>query len=242
METLLKLTLGVKPQQAVKLEGDLEVEFQELNADELVARHLQERFDVLEARAAIASLQNGIDTAEASFFPMLILGFTMDPTINGPFENDWFTADNWSQQSGSLSISLRLMLDPLVPGSKTRNTIAQLNAQKKLAEERLLFLYQTGEKSIRDGVKNLEKSKLLIQTKELNVRVAQRAYTLALESYNSGGIDLLEVKDAERELLQAKLSLLQEKFNYLKGRMDLEYELNIASTPQNGRDKEMSDE
>jgi outer membrane protein TolC len=238
LESLFKLTLGVKPNRSMKLEGDLEVAYTAWDADKLIKEHLQTRFDILEARAGIDALQNGIDTAWSAFFPMLTFAFSLDPGINGPFEKDLFDPNNWAQQSGSFSISLRWMLDPLIPGSKTQNSITQLAAQKKLAEEQLLYLYQSAENSVRDKVQNLEKSKVTIGTRELNVRVAERAYALAQESYRSGGVDLLEVKDAEKDLLQAKLALLQEKFNYLKGSMELEHELNMDGAPVDAADKE----
>jgi outer membrane protein len=242
MESLFKLTLGVAPDRKIDVKGNLEITSADWDAEALIKKHLQSRFDILEAQAGIDSLQNGIDTATAAFFPILTLAFTVDPGINGPFEKDWLTAGNWSQQAGSFSISLRFMLDTLIPGSKTQNAITQLVEQKKIAEERLLYLYQAAENSVRDKVQNLKKSKVSITTRELNVRLAERAYALAQESYRSGGVDLLEVKDAEKELLQSKLSLLQEKYNYLKGSMDLEFELNIERTPADGDDKEKIDE
>ena len=238
MESLFKLSLGVAPDRKIALEGKLEVAYADWNAEELIKEHLQSRFDILEARAGIDALQNGIDSASSTFLPMVILAYSADPTLVNPFDNDLFDTSLWNQQSGSFSISLRLMLDPLIPGSKTQNSITQLAAQKKLAEEQLLYLYQSAENSVRDKVQNLEKSKVTIGTRELSVRVAERAYALAQESYRSGGVDLLEVKDAEKDLLQAKLALLQEKFNYLKGSMELEHELNMDGAPVDAADKE----
>jgi outer membrane protein TolC len=39
-------------------------------------------------------------------------------------------------------------------------------------------------------------------------------------------VELLDVRDAENQLNQAKLGLVNEKFNYLSGLLDLEYTLN----------------
>ena len=77
-------------------------------------------------------------------------------------------------------------------------------------------------------VRLLETSGTSIQSKEVNVRVAERAYKLALESYHAGGIDLLQVKDTEQALDLARSNLLQEKYNYLAGLLDLEYECNTT--------------
>ncbi|MBN1523243.1 MAG: TolC family protein [Spirochaetales bacterium] len=236
MEAMFKLTLGFELVDTIELKGSLEVEVKDYSADELVKKYLNQRFDVIETREAIALLQNSIDMTSAMFFPSVTIGFTVDPTINGPFEKDWFDGDNWSQPRGAFSISIRQLIDPLIPNSKTQLTIAKLESQKALTTEQLTYLYKSGESSIREKVKVLAKIGSGIKTKELSVRVAERAYALAREAYNAGGIDLLQLKDSEQELLRARLTLLQEKYNYLKGVLELEYELNMDFS-QEGENK-----
>jgi len=58
--------------------------------------------------------------------------------------------------------------------------------------------------------------------------LAERAYELALEAYNVGSRELLEVRNAEQDLQDARLQLLQEKSAYTAALLDLEYALNTT--------------
>ena len=43
------------------------------------------------------------------------------------------------------------------------------------------------------------------------------------EAYRNGTAELLSLRDAEAQLIQARLSLASEKYNYLSNLLDLEY-------------------
>jgi outer membrane protein TolC len=223
---LLKYTIGLELSQKIVLKGSLDIGTREFNAQDLLAKYLNQRYDVIQAREAVAGLKNSLDLTSSVLYPSLSLGFTYDPTINGPFENDLFKGDNWQQQRGALSITITQLLDPLLPSSQTRVTLAALNTQLVVAEENLNLTIKGAEMSVTKTVRVLEKARTSMASKEVNVKVAERAYALARESYYAGGMDLLEVKDTEQELEQARIDLLQEKYNYLSGLLDLEYELN----------------
>jgi outer membrane protein TolC len=53
--------------------------------------------------------------------------------------------------------------------------------------------------------------------------VAEEAYELAEESYAAGTMELLEVKNAEQELNQARYDLLNARYTFLSGMLDLRY-------------------
>ena len=62
---------------------------------------------------------------------------------------------------------------------------------------------------------------------ERNVSMAQDAYEATLKAYNAGTQERLELQDSEQQLNQAKLGLMNEKFNYISALLDLETKLNI---------------
>ncbi|MEJ2662929.1 MAG: TolC family protein [Spirochaetia bacterium] len=227
-EMLFKFTIGVDLSRPIVLKGSLDITAREFDAKALLQKYANQRFDIIEAKQGIDTLQNSIDLSSAALYPSVTLGFTYDPTINGPFENDLFDPDNWAQQRGAVTISVTQLIDPLLPSSKTRVAIAELNTQLVVARKSLEQAYTNAELSITRIVRLLETSGTSIQSKEVNVRVAERAYKLALESYHAGGIDLLQVKDTEQALDLARSNLLQEKYNYLAGLLDLEYECNTT--------------
>jgi outer membrane protein TolC len=227
-ELLFKFTIGVELSQPITLQGSLDIQTHQFDKKTLLQKYMSQRYDIIEAKQAIDTLRNSIDLASAQFYPSVTLGFTYDPTINGPFENDLFDPNNWAEQRGALSITVTQFLDPLLPSSKARVTLAGLNTKLILARQGLEQTYTGAELSVTKIILTLEKSRTSIQSKEVNVKVAERAYSLALESYYAGGIDLLQVKDTEQALEQARTDLLQEKYNYLAGLFDLEYELNAT--------------
>jgi outer membrane protein TolC len=49
-------------------------------------------------------------------------------------------------------------------------------------------------------------------------------------AYRNGTTELLDVREAETQLNQAKLALASEKFNYLSGLLDLEFAINTKLT------------
>ena len=55
----------------------------------------------------------------------------------------------------------------------------------------------------------------------------QDAYEATLKAYNAGTQERLELQDSEQQLNQAKLGLMNEKFNYISALLDLETKLNI---------------
>ena len=61
----------------------------------------------------------------------------------------------------------------------------------------------------------------------MNIKLAQKAYDMTVRAYNSGTQELLDVKDSENSLSQARLGLLNEKLNYISALLDLENAINV---------------
>ena len=63
-----------------------------------------------------------------------------------------------------------------------------------------------------------------------NITLAQRAYDATLKAYRSGTTELLDLRDAESSLNQAKLGQMSQKYNYITALLDLENTLNTKLT------------
>ena len=63
-----------------------------------------------------------------------------------------------------------------------------------------------------------------------SVQLAQKAYDMQLRSYHSGTTELLDLRDSENSLNQAKLGQLNQKYQYISALMDLENTLNVKLT------------
>ncbi len=225
-----KYILGIDAAVTVSLKGRIEVQNTELDAENLIASRINDRFDIQTLQQTAKTLENTLRQNYASLMPSLTLRFTMDPSFQGdPFKDPWFSdiGNMWKQQSGGLYISVSVPVDSLIPGSAAWTAIA--NTEDAMRQNRLELqkTRRNAELEITNIIKRLQKSLLSLDTLRLNVELAEEAYKLAEESYNAGGKEILEVQNAELELQKAKLAVLSEEYNYATGLVDLEYALNV---------------
>ncbi|MBP9043548.1 MAG: TolC family protein [Spirochaetes bacterium] len=68
---------------------------------------------------------------------------------------------------------------------------------------------------VRDNYRTLEEMKRQIEISELIIKNAQRHQLLAQRSYENGAGTLLELQDADLNVIQAKIGLLVARYNYL---------------------------
>lgn len=227
-----KMLLGIDLSKRISLEGDIVVNPVILDTEKLTNHFLNRRLDMLSMNKSVESLENSKSALKLqTMTPMLILGLNFDPAFKSdPLENNWFEniGDNWSQQSGMFRMTLAMSLDSFLPWSKTQTGIRDMEdgiSQLKLG----LSQARTGaEMEIKTIVMKLNKSMEQLETLILNISLAHEAYRLSQEAYDAGSKELLEVKDAERDLNTAKLEVLKEKYNYITGLLDLEYALNAT--------------
>jgi outer membrane protein TolC len=88
-------------------------------------------------------------------------------------------------------------------------------------------MIQGTEIEIYNTILSLEKTQVTTAAQTQTVNLAERAYRLTEEAYRAGLQDLLQVQNAELELKQAKVSMLEQQFNYLNGLLDLEYSIGV---------------
>lgn len=232
MKDGFKILLGIELSEDIVLEGDIVINPVSLNSDQLTNYFLGRRLDIQSINKSIQSLENSKAALQIQTkTPMLILGLNFDPAFQSdPWENNWFEniGDTWSQQSGMLRMTLSMSLDSFLPWSKTQTGIKDMEdgiSQLKLG------IAQAGigaELEIKTLVMQLNKSMEQLETLILNISLAHEAYRMSQEAYDAGSKELLEVKDAERDLNTAKLEVLKEKYNYITGLLDLEYALNAT--------------
>jgi outer membrane protein TolC len=126
------------------------------------------------------------------------------------------------------AVTLALSLDQLLPFSQSWVSIADSKDSIRQMQTNLSQAIRGAEMEIANIIMNLEKSAESIETLKMNVQLAERAYNMAEEAYNAGTRELLEVKEAEDELNNARIKVLEEKYSYTTGLLDLEYALNTT--------------
>ncbi len=226
-----KQTLGIDPAEPVELEGRIEADLISLEADAIIRDYLERRYDIQLARQSIIAQEISLDAKRAERYPTLSLNWRADPGFAGdPFDDPWFddVENDWNQQSGAFSISITQPLDPLLPFSRTQVEIENLKDDVQKARIQLQQARTGAEIQIRQLVDQLETSRSAIEVRRLNVERARRAFNLAQEAYDAGNRELLEVREAEDELEQAQVQLLDEQKNYVVALLDLVYALNTS--------------
>ncbi len=228
-----KQTLGIDDDEEVVLEGSIDQEPVELDGDRLIAGNLANRLDLASIRKNIEILKNTRKSyisgtgPGTGFLPALTFSFSLSPAFQGdPFGDSWFDGDRWEDERGAFAVTLSLALDSFLPGSKTRVNIANTEDQIEEARLGLEQAYEGALLEVRRILMQLGKSLESIDALQLNVQLAQRAFQLSEEAYETGNRELLEVEDAQDALERARIELLREKYNYITGLLDLEYGLN----------------
>ncbi|MCF7947729.1 MAG: TolC family protein [Spirochaetia bacterium] len=225
-----KMTLGISLDRELALEGTIDAEPVSVDSEQLISEHLTDRLDIQSVVNGITSLRNQIEATKLqAFTPSLILGYNMDPSFAGdPWKDPWFDdiSNDWNQRSGMFRVTIAMSLESLLPFSQTQVGLRELEDNLEKTKIGLMQSIDGAELEIDSTVRQLEKSRDTIETLQLNVERARRAYEMAEEAYNAGSQELLEVQNAEIELKQARLEVLKEKYTYLSALIDLEYQLN----------------
>lgn len=169
------------------------------------------------------------DFSPGGRYPFLRFGLTVDPRFEGdPLQDSWFDRERWNQQSGAFTITLVQPLTAWFPYSQQRNEITGLEREierNRLNMEQAIRGAEIRVEGLLLGIENSQRTMVALTE---NIRLARRAFELAEVGYNNGLRELLEVQNAEIELRDAELQLLQEQKNVMDNLLDLIFELNVS--------------
>jgi outer membrane protein TolC len=202
-------------------------DFISLDVKELISKSASGKPDINELRHSIILLQSARKAQFQSLLPALTLSWNATPAFTGdPWKDSWGDSDLW-RKSGSLTISLGLRLHSLIPFSPDFQSVKNLDDQITGANIGLARMIQGTEIEIYNTVLALNKTRITAEAQAQTVALADRAYRLTEQAFRAGLQDLLQVQNAELELKQAKVSMLEQQFNYLNGLLDLEYSIGV---------------
>ena len=217
--------LGLPFGTDIELKGTVDSKFVEVNADELVSKYLENNDEVRSLKKNIELLNISLNASRFSTFtPSLSVNYGFQPIV---YAGEWNSLGD-ATDKGSLSFTLVYsnLLD-MLPFSANMQKMKDTKQQIAQAELGLEQLVQNTEIEIHTLVDNLYKCQANIEAMMRNVELARKAYNSTLRAYNNGTQELLEVRDSENSLNQARLGLMNEKFNYISALLDLESKLNL---------------
>ena len=219
---LLGLPYGTK----IELKGDINPEDVVVDASELVNDYISSSNEILSMRKTIEIAKLGLNAKKLSVFtPSLAVNYSYNPLFYS--FGEWKSGSDISD-NGSLSLTIAFS-DVLswLPWSSASQVIKDIKQQIVQAELGYEQLVNNAEVEIHKLVDNLEVAKVNIQSMEANVALAQKAYSSTLRAFNNGTQEWLSVRESDASLQQARLGLMNEKFNYISAVLDLEEKLNI---------------
>ncbi len=222
------LLLGIENSSEIQLKGSIELPE---NADAIVRRSadMSSNFDVAALDNSLAEAEISLDsTVHQGFYPSIVLsaGYTesaYDPLEGSTWENGF--SDPWSDTT-SLSLAVSIPIDSWLPGSSVKTSITEQKNTLSVLEKQRSQTVQSAAAETALLYDNLENSLLNLESLELSLKVAERAYELTEEGYRRGTQEFLALQEAEDDLNSARQNLLAEKLTYLTALFDLEYALN----------------
>ncbi len=221
-------SLGLARGTAIRLVGRISAADPELPTEKFVLGFLGGNPGLRQAAQSIKLLENQLAIDRSARHPTLTLSYAEQPQLDGdPLSADPLELDNWGR-GGQFAITLRIPLDPQLPGSQARTQIDNRRSERAQAELRLEEAREQVALRITQLLRSLSASVEQLQTLALNLELAQRAYVLAVEAYEAGLRDFSDVRDAEVELEEARVAVLEEQYEYLSNVLELEYQLGIS--------------
>lgn len=216
--------LGIPYGREINLVGSIDTRFVKVDADELVQKYAEENLDVKALQKNIELLKISLNASRLSTFtPSLSVSYGFQPVV-AQIDYDW--VDTYID-NGSFSATVVIDVMKMMPFSANMQSIKDTKQNLAKAELGLSQLLQNTEIQIHTLVDKLNKSEASIKASQMNIKLAQKAYDMTVKAYNSGTQELLDVKDSENSLSQAKLGLLNEKLNYISALLDLENAINV---------------
>ena len=230
--------LGFPVGTEVELVGEIVPTYIDANSDDLLARYGGNNLDIQSLQSNIEQLKLNLSALDlATWTPALVVNFALNPVYVGSkgawhFFGDLGKDEKW-YDSGSLSFTLAWNITNMLPWSANRQQAADVRANLTKLELTMETLRENQKMEVRKAVDTLNQAREQIDAMGRNVTLAQRAYEMSARSYRNGTTELLDLRDAENSLNQAKLGQLNQQYNYICALMDLEKSLNVVlSEPQ----------
>ena len=166
---------------------------------------LLRRSDVAKALADLKATNALVGVARAQYFPTLSLtglfGFASDE-----FDRIFMgSASVWSLGAN--------LTQKIFDFGRTKNNVAVAKTNEQIAAVNYEAAVKSALGEVRDALVSRQNAKISLEQVKNLLKSQQRIYSLAKEQYDAGYIGHLELLDAERNLLQAKLQDVSAKLD-----------------------------
>ena len=161
-------------------------------------------------------LANTVKMQQYAFLPSLAVGFNY--SINAMANDYNFSQYKWSPYSYvGLSLSI-----PIFSGGKRLNAVRQAKVQAAELDIQRTNTERQLQIAIRQYLGTMDTATKSYASAASAVETAQKAYSIARQSYDVGRSTLTDLNDARLALTQSELGVCQAIFSYLSAKSDLE--------------------
>ena len=221
--------LGIPQGTEIALSGEITPDFVELNPQELYQKYMENNLEIALFKKNLEMMKINYSAQNLQIYtPAVSLSYGWQPVLSD-ITADWGDKDNWFD-NGSFSVTLAWNLSNMLPFSSASLKVQDLKNNIEQMNLNLINLEENAKMKINNLVNVLNQSRAAIESSNRNISLAQKSYDMTSIAYRNGTTELLDVREAETQLNQAKLALASEKFNYLAGLLDLEFAINSKLT------------
>ncbi|MBI4056052.1 MAG: TolC family protein [Elusimicrobia bacterium] len=165
-----------------------------------------QRPEVLQAQDELHSTEAGRSLAYHDFLPVLSLGGLYNYTVSG-------TPTGISNRNPFWQFNLGLNF-PFWDGGVRLQEILRTREGVKIAEENLERVRRTVKNEVAEAYLNSERNQKVYQVAKDQVQAAKEDLKIVSERYKTGAASVLEVVDAQANLLTVQLDAIQSLYNF----------------------------
>lgn len=231
----LAFLIGMPVGTKIELSSSIEPVYIDVETEELLKKYAANDLSIRALMGQMEAVKIGVKALGLkTWIPALAVNYSWNPVYigaDGAFhfykgigkDDDWF--DN-----GTFSLTLAWNLTDMLPWSANQQQIKDTKAQLVKMQNGLEQMKENQKAQVRKAVDTLIQAENQIENMNRSVQLAQKAYDMQYKSYRNGTTELLDLRDSENSLNQAKLGQLQQKMAYINAVMDLENTLNVTLT------------
>ncbi len=213
-----KQSLGIEQERQIELKGSLD---EITSISEISITGIESKAPALmELEKKLEIAKNKVTANRFSAYgPVISAGWTYQPSISKSAKADKPTDPS---DTGSLSLSVTLPLDGLLPWSVRADNIQNAKDEVKNLELQIQDKKTSIAVSTEGSLRKINQSISTLKSLKASISLARQSFQMTQEAYNRGSRDLLTLRAAADSLQEAELNLKSEAYNLMSEILSLE--------------------
>lgn len=203
-------------------------DFSNLKIEKLHEIKYENSFDYKLLLMQLNKAKNNLNLSIASITPSLKVSYTFNSSfLKDPYYDLWFRSNDDWQHKQTFILSLTVPLDPILPFS---SKLVDLWKYSTNIERQNIALFQKkrqAQNELEYKILKVKENLEILNNLKLNIDIADKAYKLTEKEYYNGHKTFLELKETEKNLLEARVNYLNARFELFSYLADIEAIANL---------------